>query len=125
MNQLIRIPLFAAAVLAAPAIASAAPAEPPQLAQCKVCHNFAAGQPNKIGPNLHGIVGKKAASTAGFAYSAALKGKAASGLVWDAKSLDTWLAKPAAFAPGTKMAYAGLADPKARAAVIAYLAGNK
>ena len=111
----------AAGGLTAPALA----AEPPQLAQCKVCHNFAKGQPNKIGPNLHGVVGRKAGAVAGFSYSAAMKTKAAGGLVWNAATLDPWLAAPAKYMPGTKMAYAGLKDPAQRKAVIAYLATLK
>ncbi len=118
---------FAVAASAAVALAAtpALAAEPPQLAQCKVCHNFAKGQANKIGPALHGVVGRKAGSAPKFNYSAALKAKAAGGLVWNAATLDPWLAAPAKYMPGTKMAYAGLKDPAARKAVIAYLVANK
>lgn len=107
----------AAAGMTAPALA----AEPAQLAQCKVCHNFVKGQPNKIGPNLYGVVGRKAATVAGFSYSAAIKAKGAGGLVWNASTLDPWLTAPAKYVPGTKMAYAGLKDPAQRKAMIDYL----
>ncbi len=119
--MLLRAFAVAAVVAATPALA----AEPPQLAQCKVCHNFAKGQPNKIGPNINGVVGRKAGAVAGFNYSAAFKAKAAGGLVWNATTLDAWLTAPAKYIPGTKMAYAGLKDPAQRKAVIAWLTTNK
>lgn len=90
--------------------------------QCKACHNFKAGEPNKIGPNLHGIMGAKAATRAGFAgYSEALK---ASKLVWDVATLDKYLAGPAKLVPGTKMVFAGIAKPEDRAAVVAWVGEN-
>jgi cytochrome c len=121
--------LRAFAVAASAAVGLAATpvlaADPPQLAQCKVCHNFAKGQGNKIGPALYGVVGRKAGAAVGFNYSAAMKAKAAGGLVWNAATLDPWLTAPAKYMPGTKMAYAGLKDPVARKAVIAWLTTNK
>jgi cytochrome c len=86
--------------------------------QCRACHSLKAGEPHKIGPNLHGTIGAPAASRPGYAYSPALK---ASGIKWTDDRLDAFLAKPAAVVKGTKMAYAGLAKPADRAAVIAYL----
>lgn len=86
--------------------------------QCRACHETQAGQPNRVGPNLHGFMGKKAASAAGFNYSAAMK-KAT--FTWDRKSLDAWLTKPSAVVPGNTMAFFGLANPVDRAAMMAYL----
>lgn len=86
--------------------------------QCRACHETQAGQPHRVGPNLNGFLGKKAASIAGFNYSPALK-KAA--FTWDRKSLDAWLTKPSAVVPGNTMAYFGLANPADRAALIAFL----
>ncbi len=86
---------------------------------CVACHNFAEGGRNGIGPNLYGVVGaEQGAHAAGYAYSAALKAK---GGKWEYAELDKWLLKPSAYAPGTKMSYAGIADPKVRADVISYL----
>lgn len=86
--------------------------------RCMACHNVTANAPNKIGPNLYGIVGKKAAGVPGFRYSSALQ---RSGLTWDMATLDKWLARPAAMVPGTSMVFAGIAKPEERQALIAYL----
>ena len=85
---------------------------------CEACHNFQAGQPNKMGPNLNGVAGRPIASLPGFAYSDALKGK---GGTWTDQALDQWLTRPSAFAPGTRMAFPGVANPYQRADIIAYL----
>jgi len=84
---------------------------------CAICHTLEAGK-NKIGPSLAGVVGRKAGSVPGFAYSAANKN---SGDIWDAQTLDTYLADPRKFMPGTKMVFAGLKTPEDRKALIEYL----
>lgn len=88
--------------------------------QCAACHTIEAGGPNKTGPNLHGVLGKRAATNhhADFDYSPALK---ASGLTWDDATLDTWIKNPAALVPSTKMEFIGLSKKEKRDAVIAYL----
>jgi cytochrome c len=86
--------------------------------QCEACHNFQEGAGAKIGPDLYGVVGRKIASAPGFNYSAALKAKSGT---WDFDTLNTWLTKPSAFAPGTAMTFAGLSNEKQRADVIDYL----
>lgn len=87
---------------------------------CIACHSLNEGGKNGVGPNLYGVVGQPIAAHAeGYAYSSALK--AHSGQQWTYEELDKWLLKPAAYAPGTKMSYAGIADEKNRANVIAYL----
>ncbi len=103
--------------------AEATPSNRPPAAfmQCMSCHSVEPGR-NIIGPSLHGIVGRKAASGAGYAYSNALKG---SGLTWDAATLDAWLASPAQLVPGNKMIFSGQRDAAARKAVIDYLAAQK
>jgi cytochrome c len=87
-------------------------------AGCVACHSFDKGGKNGVGPNLYGVVGAPHGHTEGFAYSSALKGKAGN---WTYDDLYAWLKKPAAFAPGTKMSYAGMADPNKRADMILYL----
>ncbi len=84
--------------------------------KCKACHKID-GQ-NATGPHLNGVVGRAVATVDGFAYSDALKKL---GGDWTPERLDEWLTKPAAFAPGTKMGFAGLDKVTERADVIAYL----
>jgi cytochrome c len=78
----------------------------------------AKGGPNGVGPNLYRHHGQAAGHVAGFGYSAALKEKPG---VWDWANMNSWLANPKAYAPGTKMTFAGLSKPEDRANVIAYL----
>ncbi|MFC0203554.1 c-type cytochrome [Novosphingobium soli] len=88
-------------------------------AKCTSCHTINAGGANGIGPNLHGVVGEGIGTGAGgFAFSDALKSK---GGTWTFDALNEWLKSPKAFAPGTKMTFAGLSKPEDRANVIAYL----
>ena len=86
--------------------------------QCQACHNVQEGQGPKVGPDLYGVVGRKIASVEGFNYSPALKGKSGT---WDFDTLNTWLTKPSAFAPGTAMTFAGLPSEKQRADLIDFL----
>jgi cytochrome c len=87
-------------------------------AKCKACHDFTKGGPNKVGPNLWGIVGAKHAHVQGFNYSDAIKGLSGD---WTYENLDKFLTKPKDYAPGTKMAFPGLPKPEDRAALLAYL----
>jgi len=86
--------------------------------QCAICHDVAPNK-NRIGPSLFGIVGRKAGSEAGFTYSDPNKN---SGLVWDAGTLDKYLADPRGTIPGTKMTYGGVKNEQQRKDLIAYLA---
>jgi cytochrome c len=93
-----------------------------QFLACRACHEVKPGPSAKVGPHLAGVLGRAAGSVDGFAYSPAL---AKSGLTWDAATLDAFIAQPAKLVPGSRMAYAGLSDPKRRADLIAYLATLK
>lgn len=88
--------------------------------KCKTCHVLEEGQ-NRIGPSLHGIIGRTAGQVPGFNYSAANKN---SGLVWNEDVLFEYLEDPRKKVPGTKMVFVGLKAPQDRADVIAYLREN-
>src|SRR5262249_56744764 len=88
---------------------------------CSACHSFDKGGPNRIGPNLYGVVGAPIAEDrGGFAFSSALEGKG-KGQTWTLDSLNAWLFKPQDFAKGTKMTFIGLPKAEDRANVVAYL----
>lgn len=86
--------------------------------QCAACHTFEKGGPNRVGPNLFGIVERAKGSVPGFNYSAALKAKGGN---WTYEDLDLFLAAPKGYLPGTSMSYAGLARGGQRADLINYL----
>ncbi|MDB5677063.1 cytochrome c family protein [Sphingomonas bacterium] len=87
--------------------------------KCGACHTVNSGGANGIGPNLYATVGEAVATgKAGFAFSDALKAK---GGKWGFDELNAWLTSPRKYAPGTKMTFAGLSNPKDRADVILYL----
>jgi cytochrome c len=100
-------------------LASADPAAGAAIAKkCATCHSFGKGEAAKVGPNLWGVVGSNPGQMAGFAYSPAVTGL---GVPWDYENLNTFLTSPKAYAPGTKMTFAGLKKAEDRAAVVAYL----
>jgi cytochrome c len=87
--------------------------------RCASCHDISDQPSPKIGPNLKGVLGRKAGSLPGYAYSPAMK---AQSFVWDEAALDRWLSSPSDVVPGTAMAFGGMPDKADRDAVIAYLA---
>ena len=74
-------------------------------ARCGLCHSNAKGDGNKIGPNLFGVVGRKAGTAPQFSYSAAMK---SAGFVWTNDKLDAWIKSPPTVVPGNKMMFAGI-----------------
>jgi cytochrome c len=104
----------------APLLAKADPAAGETYAKkvCSVCHSFTDGGKAGVGPNLYNVVGGPHAHMQGFEYSAALKGKSGP---WTFDELNEWLHKPSAYAPGTRMGFAGISNDQERANVIDYL----
>lgn len=86
--------------------------------QCKACHTIESGGPNRVGPNLYGVVDRPVASIDGFKYSSAMRDHGGN---WDVEQLDTFLENPRKAVPKTKMTFRGLSDPQDRADMIAYL----
>ena len=86
--------------------------------KCAACHSINKGGPNKIGPALYNVVGRKVGGVAGYKYSKAL---ASYGKEWSFEELNGFLIKPAKYLKGTKMSYAGLRKETDRASVIKYL----
>lgn len=85
--------------------------------QCSACHSLVADK-NGIGPSLHGVIGRKSGSLAGYTYSSAMK---AAGVTWGEDTLFKYLTAPKAFVPGNKMPFMGVKDAQKRADVVAYL----
>jgi cytochrome c len=86
--------------------------------RCAQCHNAEKGGGNGLGPNLAGVVGRKAGALQGFYYSPVLK---AANITWTDAKLRAWIANPQKLVPGNRMAFAGLRQPQEIDDVIAYL----
>ncbi len=87
--------------------------------QCRACHSLIPEtEPGKIGPTLHGVIGRAAGAVSGFAYSEAIM---KSGITWTAEQIDNWLTRPSEFLPGNKMVFVGIQKPQDRADIIAYI----
>ena len=85
---------------------------------CRTCHSFKEGD-NRLGPSLHGVVGRQAGSIEGFSFSPAMKG---AGIAWDAATLDKFIADPDTVVHGNAMKpFGGIADASERAKIVSYL----
>lgn len=115
-------PLVAAAALAALIAPLGAHAEDLEISfndHCRECHSFVKND-NRLGPSLYGVVGRKAGTEPGYAYTQSMKD---SGITWTAATLDTWIADPGAVIPGNGMSppYSGITDAAIRERIVAFL----
>ena len=123
---MVRATLIAALLIGAALPAAAQDAEAGQRVfnQCRACHSINAGGRNGVGPNLHGILDRKAGSSEGFRYSASLREKAEGGLTWNEETLRAYLANPKAVIPAGSMSYPGLRNEQQLNDLLAYLKAN-
>lgn len=112
-------PVGAADISALYAAADAKAGETYFTKKCTVCHTIESGGPNKVGPNLHGVLGRKVASHGGFSYSDGMKAHSDRSWSWD--ELNHYLWNPKKHVPGTIMAFAGEKKDQDRANLIVYL----
>jgi cytochrome c len=89
--------------------------------QCRACHVIQEGARSGVGPNLHGVWGRPAGQVEGFRYSAAMRQKAAEGLVWTEENLRAYLANPRDVVPGGSMAFAGVRNPEQLESLLLWL----
>ena len=87
-------------------------------ATCKICHQIGETAKNSVGPQLNGVIGRKAGSVPGYAYSPANRD---SGLTWDEATFTSYIQNPQAKVPGTKMVFPGVKDPQQIKDLMAYL----
>lgn len=115
-----RLPI--AVALAAALVPLSARAEELEISfndHCRECHSFVKDD-NRLGPSLYGVVGRKAGTEPGYAFTQSMKD---SGVTWDEATLDKWIADPGAVVPGNGMSppYSGIDDPAIRKRIIAFL----
>jgi cytochrome c len=124
--QRLTLAATAAAFLAitAPAVAQDAAAGQRVFNQCRACHTIDEGGRDGVGPNLHGVVGRKAAAVEGFRYSPNMRELAEGGLTWTDENLRKYLTNPKSVVPRGTMAFAGIRNEKQLNDLIAYLKQN-
>jgi len=124
MNKII-LGLAVAGMFGGVSVAAAAEGDPAKgenvFKKCKICHQIGEGAKNQVGPQLNGVVGRKAGTVEGFSYSPAMKEAGEKGLTWTDENLHKYVENPKDFVPKNKMAFVGLKKEDERDDVIAYL----
>jgi cytochrome c len=124
MNKII-LGLAVAGMFGGVSVAAAAEGDPAKgenvFKKCKICHQIGEGAKNQVGPQLNGVVGRKAGTIEGFSYSPAMKEAGEKGLTWTDEALHKYVENPKDFVPKNKMAFVGLKKEDERDDVIAYL----
>ena len=118
--------LMAGALLSGAALAQDEPTGDPAKGRrlfnrCMACHTLPEGGPNRVGPNLWGVLGRQAGSKDGFNYSPTMKKAGEEGLVWSEETLSAYLENPRKYIPGNRMVFVGLAKLQDRLDLIAHL----
>ena len=108
-------------VMAQPVLAQDVTAGQRVFNQCRACHTINEGGRNGVGPNLHGVIGRRAASVEGFRYSKAMQEKGEDGWTWTAENLRPYLRSPKDVVPGTNMTFPGIRNEQQLNDVIAYI----
>jgi cytochrome c len=122
----IALPAIALAALALtaaspPALAQDAAAGQRVFNQCRACHTIDQGGRNAVGPNLHGVVGRRAGTVEGFRYSRPMQEKHAQNFTWTEENLRAYIRNPKEVVPGGTMSYVGLRNEQQMNDLIAYL----
>jgi len=126
MKRTLRLALSIAAVAGAmPAWAQDVAKGQQIFNKCRACHAIGPGAKNKAGPQLNGVVGRRAASVPGYNYSVAMKQAAANGLAWTEPKLAAYLEAPDSFLPGGVMAFAGVKNSGDLKDLVAFLKTQK
>ena len=117
--------LLAGFSMTAPVFAQDAEAGQRGFNQCRACHTIDKGGRNGVGPNLWGIVGRKAGSIEGFRYSSSMRTVAEGGHVWTIENLTAYITNPKAVVPQGSMAFAGIRNEQQLKDLLAFLAKHK